>query len=72
MFVLQDLQHRPGFPELMRRTRLRAGLTQQQLADLSALSVRAVRDLETGRVRRPRRDTVRLLAAPGRDARPGC
>lgn len=51
-----------SFPELVRRTRLRAGLTQQQLADLSAISVRAVRDLEAGRVRRPRRDTVRLLS----------
>jgi len=62
MSVLQQLDHGPAFPELVRRTRLRAGLTQQQLADLSALSVRAVRDLEAGRVRRPRRDTVRLLA----------
>lgn len=56
------LEPRSGFPDLVRRTRLRAGLTQQQLADLSALSVRAVRDLEAGRVRRPRPDTVRLLA----------
>jgi transcriptional regulator with XRE-family HTH domain len=59
------------FPELVRSNRLRAGLTQQQLADLSALSVRAVRDLEAGRVRRPRQETVRLLAGalrlgPGR------
>lgn len=62
MTALQQLDRRPPFPELVRQTRLRAGLTQQQLADLSALSVRAVRDLEAGRVRRPRRDTVRLLA----------
>ncbi len=62
MSALQQLARRPAFPELVRQTRLRAGLTQQELADLSALSVRAVRDLEAGRVRRPRRDTVRLLA----------
>jgi len=61
MSATPQLADRP-FPELVRTTRLRAGLTQQQLADLSALSVRAVRDLEAGRVRRPRRDTVRLLA----------
>lgn len=53
---------RPAFPELVRTARFRAGLTQQELADLAALSVRALRDLEAGRVRRPRRDTVRLLA----------
>jgi transcriptional regulator with XRE-family HTH domain len=47
---------------LLRDLRIRAGLTQQHLADLSALSVRAIRDLESGRVHRPRLETVRLLA----------
>jgi transcriptional regulator with XRE-family HTH domain len=51
------------FGGLLRRHRLHAGLTQQELADLSTLSVRALRDLEGGRVRHPRRDTVRLLSA---------
>lgn len=50
------------FGSLLQFHRLRAGLTQQQLADFSALSVRAIRDLEHGRVERPRQDTVRLLA----------
>jgi transcriptional regulator with XRE-family HTH domain len=61
MSAMYELTER-SFPELVRQNRLRAGLTQQQLADLSAISVRAVRDLEAGRVRRPRRDTIRLLS----------
>jgi transcriptional regulator with XRE-family HTH domain len=37
-------------------------MTQQQLADLSTISTRAIRDLERGRAQAPRNDTVRLLA----------
>lgn len=51
-----------SFGELLKVRRERAGLTQQSLADYATLSVRAVRDMETGRVRRPRHETVRLLA----------
>ncbi|MEV4949399.1 helix-turn-helix domain-containing protein [Streptomyces sp. NPDC053755] len=47
---------------LIRAHRLRMGLTQRELADLSTISVRAIRDLEHGRARRPRTDTVRLMA----------
>lgn len=50
------------FGALLQHYRKRAGLTQTQLADFSTVSVRAIRDLEAGRARRPRRDTVRLLA----------
>jgi transcriptional regulator with XRE-family HTH domain len=39
-----------------------AGMTQQQLAGLSTVSVRAIRDLEQGRVLQPRRETLRLLS----------
>ena len=55
---------RPGssFGELLKVRRERVGLTQQALADHATLSVRAIRDMETGRVQRPRHDTVRLLA----------
>jgi DNA-binding XRE family transcriptional regulator len=42
--------------------RQRLGLTQEELAGRSGLSVRGVRDLESGRVRTPRQQTVRLLA----------
>lgn len=41
---------------------MRIGLTQRQLADLSTVSIRAIRDLEHGRAIRPRQDTVRLIA----------
>ncbi|MFE1250258.1 helix-turn-helix domain-containing protein [Streptomyces sp. NPDC058735] len=47
---------------MLKRHRGRCGLTQQQLADFATLSVRAIRDLESGRVRRPRRESVGLLA----------
>jgi transcriptional regulator with XRE-family HTH domain len=50
------------FGELLRRHRIRVGLTQQQLADFAMVSVRAIRDLECGRTRSPRAETVRLLA----------
>lgn len=58
------MDHAAGqqFAELLRACRLRRGVTQQQLAELSTVSVRAIRDLEIGRARRPRRDTVRLIA----------
>ena len=50
------------FGDLLKTWRTRRGATQQQLADLSTVSVRAIRDLEFGRVARPRADTVRLVA----------
>ncbi|MFJ1707550.1 helix-turn-helix domain-containing protein [Kitasatospora sp. NPDC088346] len=60
----------PGLGTLIRNHRHRAGMTQRQLADLSTLSVRAIRDLEAGKVRRPRRETVRLLTDALRLAEP--
>ncbi|MFF8835265.1 helix-turn-helix domain-containing protein [Streptomyces sp. NPDC015130] len=50
------------FGGLLRDHRRRSGMTQQQMADLATLSVRAIRDLESGRARRPRQETARLLA----------
>jgi DNA-binding SARP family transcriptional activator/tetratricopeptide (TPR) repeat protein/DNA-binding XRE family transcriptional regulator len=47
--------------ELLRGHRRRAGVTQQELARRAGISVRALRDIEQGRVRRPR--SVRQLAA---------
>jgi DNA-binding SARP family transcriptional activator/transcriptional regulator with XRE-family HTH domain/tetratricopeptide (TPR) repeat protein len=44
------------------RERRAAGLTQQQLADLAAVSVGAVRDLEQGRTAQPRLATIDALA----------
>ncbi|MBC6448110.1 tetratricopeptide repeat protein [Actinokineospora xionganensis] len=51
------------FGEVLRSHRLRARLTQQELAERSGLSVRALRYIERGGVDRPRLDTVRRLAA---------
>ncbi|UXY34249.1 helix-turn-helix domain-containing protein [Streptomyces albidocamelliae] len=51
-----------GLAKQLRAARRWAGITQEQLAGLSTVSVRAIRDLEQGRVRHPRRETLRLLA----------
>ncbi|MFF0855682.1 helix-turn-helix transcriptional regulator [Streptomyces sp. NPDC003280] len=54
---------------LLRRMRTRAGLTQERLAELSGVSVRTIRRLETGRAADHRLGTVSLLAdALGADA----
>jgi transcriptional regulator with XRE-family HTH domain len=45
----------------LRRARLAAGMSQEELAERAGLSVRAIRDLERGRTRRPYRRTMRLL-----------
>jgi tetratricopeptide (TPR) repeat protein/transcriptional regulator with XRE-family HTH domain len=50
------------FGALVAANRQRLGLTQEDLADRTGLSVRTIRDIETGRVRVPRRASVRLLA----------
>jgi tetratricopeptide (TPR) repeat protein/transcriptional regulator with XRE-family HTH domain len=51
-----------SFGEALRRHRVTAGLTQEELADQSGLSVRAISDLECSRSAKPYRRTVRLLA----------
>jgi predicted ATPase/DNA-binding XRE family transcriptional regulator len=52
----------PTWASLLRRHRRAAGLTQEALAELAGLSVRAVSDLERGVKRAPHRDTLRALA----------
>ncbi|QIY58996.1 helix-turn-helix domain-containing protein [Streptomyces sp. RPA4-5] len=47
---------------LLQHYRGRARLTQTELAGLSAVSVRAIRNLELGLARNPRKETIRLLA----------
>jgi transcriptional regulator with XRE-family HTH domain/Tfp pilus assembly protein PilF len=51
-----------GFSDRLRALRLGAGLTQEALSERSGVSVGAIAALENGRRRRPRRDTVRMLA----------
>lgn len=47
---------------LLKNARRRTGMTQRQLSDLSAVSVRTIRDLELERTKNPRIQTLRLLA----------
>ncbi len=53
---------RGTFGALLRRYRLNAGISQEELADRAGLSVRGISDLERGVRRTPQRETVRLLA----------
>src|SRR5438270_9882904 len=50
------------FGEILRAHRMRLVLTQEEVADLSGVSVRHIRDLELGRIARPRRKTIDRLA----------
>jgi tetratricopeptide (TPR) repeat protein/transcriptional regulator with XRE-family HTH domain len=54
---------RSTFGALLRRYRLAAGLTQEELAERAGLSVRNLRALERGAPQRPQRTTIELLAA---------
>jgi tetratricopeptide (TPR) repeat protein/transcriptional regulator with XRE-family HTH domain len=51
------------FGDFLHELRTGRQLTQEALADLSGLSVRTLRYLESGRIGQPRRDTVQRLAA---------
>jgi tetratricopeptide (TPR) repeat protein/transcriptional regulator with XRE-family HTH domain len=53
---------RTGFGHLLRQFRRSVGITQEELAELAGISPRSLRDLEGGRVSRPRRSTVDGLA----------
>lgn len=60
-----------SFGALLRSCRMAVGLTQEDLAGRSGLSVRAISNLERGLVTRPRRSSVMRLAhglrLPGKD-----
>jgi predicted ATPase/transcriptional regulator with XRE-family HTH domain len=56
------MEPRSVLGELLKRHRLRAGLTHEGLAERSALSARTISDLERGVSRRPRRETIDLLS----------
>ncbi|ONI76624.1 XRE family transcriptional regulator [Kribbella sp. ALI-6-A] len=53
---------RSEFADLLLDLRVQAGFSQEELAEAAGLSVRTIRELEAGRVARPRKDSVRLLA----------
>lgn len=50
------------FGDLLQEFRSRSNFTQSELSGFSTVSVRAIRNLELGQAKRPRRETVRLLA----------
>jgi predicted ATPase len=56
------VEQRRLFRDLLKHHRLAAGLTHEALAERSALSARAISDLERGVSRRPRRGSVDLLS----------
>jgi tetratricopeptide (TPR) repeat protein/transcriptional regulator with XRE-family HTH domain len=51
------------FGQLLRQLRTSAGLTQEELAERSQVSARAISDLERGRYKTAKTQTARLLAA---------
>src|SRR5438445_11058002 len=51
-----------SFGHRLRRLRVAAGLTQEGVAERSGVSVDGISALENGRRRRPRADTLLLLA----------
>jgi tetratricopeptide (TPR) repeat protein/transcriptional regulator with XRE-family HTH domain len=57
-----DANRSLAFGTLLRRYRLAAGLTQEDLAEQAHLSVRGLSDLERGVRRAPRMETLHLLA----------
>ena len=66
---LQASQPNPEFAELLRQHRLRAGLSQEALAERAGLSARGISDLERGIRRTPYPATIaRLATALGLDA----
>ena len=50
------------FAELLKQRRLAAGLTQEELAERSGLSVPSISNLERGVAHTPRKETIHLLA----------
>jgi predicted ATPase/DNA-binding XRE family transcriptional regulator len=51
-----------AFGHHLKRLRVSADLTQEELAERAGVSARLISDLERGTIHRPRRDTVQLLA----------
>ncbi|MBE1473649.1 transcriptional regulator with XRE-family HTH domain [Actinophytocola algeriensis] len=47
---------------VLRELREQAGITQEELADRSGLSIRTISDLERGRTTTPQRRSIELLA----------
>ena len=52
----------PAFGDLLRRFRVAAGWTQEELAERAGVSARSITNYESGATPRPQRETMRLLA----------
>jgi len=61
-----------SFGDLLKRYRLAAGLTQEDLAERAGLSAKGISDLERGARHTPRKDTLSLLVAALHLAEPEC
>jgi predicted ATPase/transcriptional regulator with XRE-family HTH domain len=59
--VIEERTERPAFGALLRKRRIAARLSQEQLAERARISVQAVSALERGARRSPRPDTLALL-----------
>jgi DNA-binding XRE family transcriptional regulator len=70
MQVGDAADRRGGFGEQLCRDRAAAGLTQEELAERSGLSVRAISDMECGRTSRPRHSTLRQITQALKPAAP--
>jgi tetratricopeptide (TPR) repeat protein/transcriptional regulator with XRE-family HTH domain len=60
--VADETSSGQSFGQLLRSYRVAAGLTQEELADRSGLSVRTLGDIERNRITRPYRNSVQRLA----------
>lgn len=60
--VADETSSGQSFGQLLRSHRVAAGLTQEELADLSGLSVRTLGDIERDRVAKPYRNSLERLA----------
>src|ERR1700760_902242 len=59
--VSDPVHERPRFGSLLRELRLRAGLSQEALAERASMSVNGISALERGANRAPQRETLALL-----------
>lgn len=57
-----DPQPAPGVHSVLRAARQAAGLSQEELAERSGMSVRTISNIERGRIDRPRRSSLEALA----------
>ncbi len=62
MVTTHDLEQQSAFGDVLRRYRLLAGLTQEELAERAGVSERSINGMERGVQHVPRKDTIRLLA----------